>query len=359
MGAEMQARLAGALGGYAEGCRRDGSPLYGLLLGRAAADVEAGGPCWDALGEAAAADLRAVPALQFMGAVHRLVLAGAAPSLARFYPSAGGAAPRGASAEEAAWAAFRDVVAERRDDVRALARRQVQTNEVGRSAALLGGFLTVARETGLPLRTLELGSSAGLNLRWDAYRYEAGDLAWGDPAAPVRLVGVYEGEGRPPLGTPARVAERAGCDRFPLDPASEADRLTLLSYVWADQTRRIQRLRAALDLARARPIPIEATSAPDWLAARLAEPRPGLATVVFHSIVLRYLSEDDRARALAAIAAAGGRATREAPLAWLRMEPDGRGAPEASVRLATWPGGEERLLARAGYHGQYVRWLSA
>ena len=49
-----------------------------------------------------------------------------------------------------------------------------QTNEVLRSAALLGGFLTVAEETGLPLRCLELGSSAGLNQSWDAYGYRLG-----------------------------------------------------------------------------------------------------------------------------------------------------------------------------------------
>ena len=25
--------------------------------------------------------------------------------------------------------------------------------------------------------------------------------------------------------------------------------------------------------------------------------------------------------------------------------------------LTTWPGGEERLIARAGYHGRPVEWL--
>ncbi len=48
---------------------------------------------------------------------------------------------------------------------------------------------------------------------------------------------------------------------------------------------------------------------------------------------------------------AAARATAEAPLAWLRMEP----ADElAEVRLAVWPGGEERRLCRAGYHGSPV-----
>ncbi len=51
---------------------------------------------------------------------------------------------------------------------------------------------------------------------------------------------------------------------------------------------------------------------------------------------------------------AGGRATDDAPLAWLRMEPAGKWA---DVRLSTWPGGEERHLARVGYHGTPVKLL--
>ena len=52
-----------------------------------------------------------------------------------------------------------------------------------------------------------------------------------------------------------------------------------------------------------------------------------------------------------AVAEAGARASDEAPLAWLRMEPD---VERAAIRITTWPGGEERLLARAGYHGTPV-----
>ena len=100
---------------------------------------------------------------------------------------------------------------------------------------------------------------------------------------------------------------------------------------------------------------IDRAPAAEWLEHRLAEPRPGIATVVFQSLVLQYLDDEQRTRIRAAIEAAGAAATPRAPLAWLRMEPGGE---LADVRLRMWPGGEDALIARAGYHGRPVRWLA-
>jgi hypothetical protein len=363
MASEGQRRLAAALQHQVMECQYLGSALYATILTRAADDIEASGLCWDILGEEAAERLRANPALQLMGAVHRLVLTRASPALVAFYPSAGGRLPQDAAGWERLWSAFLATLEEHRDAVRTLARRPVQTNEVARSAALAGGFLTVARETRLPLRLLELGASAGLNLRWDRYRYEArqgeaGQLAWGDCASPLRFTDVYT-EGAPPLDTAAQVAERAGCDRAPLDAASPDDRLTLLSYIWADSTVRMQRLRAALALAAETPVRIDRADTLDWAAAQLAGARPSVATVVFHSIMLAYLTPEARIELRAIVEEAGWRASASAPLSWLRMEGESRGAHEAAVRLTMWPDGEERLLAYAGFHGQNVRWLAA
>ena len=85
----------------------------------------------------------------------------------------------------------------------------MQTNEVGRAAALAPGFLTVAVETGLPLRMLEVGTSAALNLRWDRFRYDDGDTAWGDAESPVRLGAVWTRHGAP-LEPARRAPERDG-----------------------------------------------------------------------------------------------------------------------------------------------------
>jgi hypothetical protein len=84
-----------------------------------------------------------------------------------------------------------------------------------------------------------------------------------------------------------------------------------------------------------------------------------VATVVFHSIVWQYVEAPERERIHAALEEAGARSTPGAPLAWLRMEPAaGRHADGPRVDLRLWPGGTDRLVARAGYHGRPVRWLA-
>jgi hypothetical protein len=320
--------MAGVLRWQSDACAQLGSPLYADLLARAAADVEAGGPCWGVLAGHERDARSSMPALRFMGGVHRLVLEGRAPELAAGW----------------AWPAFRAAVAANIEELRAGMARGVQTNEVGRCAALLGGYLLAARETELPLRVLELGSSAGLNLRWDAFRYESDGRAWGDPSSPVRLAHP------PPLAADAVVADRRGCDLNPIDPTTDEGRLTLLSYVWPDQHWRFALMSAALDVAARVPATVDRAPAGDWLAARLAEPAGDRVTVVVHSIVMQYLPGAERVRVEQLVGAAAERM----PLAWLRMEP--HDADRAGVWLSLWPGGRHARIALSGYHGRPVEW---
>jgi hypothetical protein len=332
-----------------------GSPLYVGLLERIAADVDAGGPAWALLCRRAEEPEGDALPLRLMAAAHRLVLAGEAPALARWYPSAGGA-----GGAEQAWPDLRALLADRAGELDALLDAPLQTNEPGRSAALLAGFTVVARARELPLRVLEIGASAGLNLQFDRYRYEAPGFAFGPAGSPVRLRDVYDGP--PPASVPLAVAERAGCDRRPLDPSEPGDRLVLRSAVWADQTERLALLDGALAVARAHPVAVERADALPWLDARLAAPAAGRATVVVHSIVMQYLTAADRAALRARIEAAGAAATPDAPIAWLRLEPPEReaapGDPDrglAELRLTMWPGARETRLGAAGYHGRPVR----
>ena len=334
-------------------CRSAGSALTAALLEGAAADLVRPGPVRDLLQPLAADPPGSVPALRLAGALHRLVLERRAPALALHYPSVGGTAP-----VEEAWAAAREVV---RDEPRLaeLVRAPVQTNEVARSAVLLGGLLHVAARTGLPVRLLEVGASAGLLLHVDAYAYEVGDRVLGDPASPVRLQQPWQGSLPPDVPLP--VASRSGCDPDPLDPASTADRLTLTSYVWGDQVDRLERLRGALQVAARVPARVERLPASAFLARELAEPVPGVATVVWHSVVRQYLAPDERGRVDELLAQAGARATPAAPLARLSLEPEAldSGRFRFLVELTTWPGSGPELLAHAEGHGPPVVWQPA
>ena len=336
----------------AEWAQRLGSPLYETLLSHAAGDYEAGGPVRDLL-EPLAGEARglAIP-LQLMAAVHRLVLEGSAPELGRFYPSAGGSL-----ALEACWEPFRRTLIGNMDNLRTMVKRPVQTNDPGRSGSLLGGFLAIASRTSLPLRLLEIGTSAGLNLCWDRFRYEWTGGAWGEPGSPVRLENVFV-EGAPPEAA-VRVSERSGCDPEPVDANTAEGRLTLLACTWPDQTHRIRLLEAAIAVAREMTYGIDRARAADWLKTRLARPVAGVTSVVFHSVVWPYLPEDERTRVTEIIEEAGRRATPEAPVAWLRMEllsmTPGK-APE--LRLRIYPGFAEQVLATTSFHTPAVRWMS-
>ena len=332
-------------------CSGMGSPFYADLLERMADDVLAGGPVGRFLADQLDTSYEEAVPLRFLGGVHRLVLAGRAPELAVRFPSVGGDGDAAA-----AWPALLSVLESHADAVRDALTRPPQTNEVGRSAALVGGFLVVARDTGLPLRVLEVGSSAGLNLRFDRYWYESDGTGYGDAASPVRFAGLWA-EGQPPFGASITIADRRGCDRDPIDARTEDGRLTLLSYVWPGQTERFTMLRAALDVAREVPVAIDRAGIPDWLARQLDEPTTDRATVAFHSIVWQYLTDDERATAEAALATAGNRATPDAPLAWLRLEPSAD-LTHTELRVTTWPGGEERLLARCHYHLGPMQWVA-
>lgn len=346
--------LAKRFRAQAEQCERHGSPLTAALLYGAANDDEAGGPTAAVLASVADEPSGSVVSLRFAGALHRLVLERKAPDLATYYPSVGGtAAPGGV------WAVAREVVARQPDELAVGVRRPVQTNEVGRAAALYGGLLHVAAATGLPIRLLEIGASAGLNLRPEAFAYEIADgVVLGDPTSPVRLRTPWQGA-FPQYDGRLDIASRAGCDPAPLDPASAEDRLTLTSYVWADQVDRFERLRGALQIAAGDPVRVEKLPGSAFLERELAAPVPGVATVVWHSVVRQYLGDGERAALERILAAAATRASEDAPLFRLSLEPEqvAHGSFRFLVELSSWPGSPHRVLAECLGHGPPVSWL--
>jgi hypothetical protein len=327
-----------------------GSSLYAELCERLADDVEAGGPTWTLLEPHALEPLNQAYPLRLLGGAHRLALDGRAPELARHLPSTGGDGD-----VDGAWRALHSLLLDPPAYVRGSLSSPPQTNEVARSASLIGGFLVVAQHTGLPLRVLEIGASAGLNLRFDHFRYEQDDAAFGPAHASVRFRDLWPAR-RPPFDAPLSVASRRGCDQSPVDPTTDDGRLRLLSFVWPDQIERFERIASAIEIASEVPAPVDRADAVAWLPNQLARERDGVTTVVFHSVVLQYFTDETRDRFTAMVNEAGAGATSEAPLAWLRLEPEGD-MQYARLRLSVWPGEQDVLLARCSFHLGPVDWL--
>jgi hypothetical protein len=348
MGSES--RLLRSLRLQGQICAGMGSPMYGDMLDRMAADVEAGGVFAAILaGHDDDAGRLALP-LRLLGGLHRLALDGRAPGLRRWYPSTGGQWDA-----QAAWPDITLAASNHTGELRAALDQPPQTNEVGRSAALIGGLLILDRQFGLPVRLFEIGCSAGLNLRADYYRYRYPGGQWGPADSPVTIDDAWRGQ-LPPAAD-LRIVARHGYDIAPLDATSREGELTLLSYVWPDQPDRLDRLRGAIAIARQVAAPLQlrhAVDAVDGLSLT-----PGALTVLWHSITWQYLSADEQAAVLAGIDELAAKARAESPFAHLMLEPHRR-SPDSPVefviRARCWPEGDDTVLGTCSPHGPPVNW---
>jgi hypothetical protein len=331
-------------------CGASGSTMYDELFDLVASDVEAGGVFATILSGHEDDSARDAVPLRLLGGLHRLVLDGRAPALRRWYPSAGGTWDAGA-----AWPEILVAAADHTDSLRAALGQPPQTNEVGRSAALIGGLLRINRGFDFPIRLFEIGSSAGLNLRADHYHYRHAGGQWGPVDSPVTIDDVWHGR-LPPAG-PVRIVERHGYDIAPIDVTRADGEMTVLSYVWPDQDARLDRLRGAIAVARNVPARLVRRTAADAVAGlTLAD---GALTVLWHSITWQYLSDDERNAIRDSVNALGAQATARSPFAHLTLEParDRPGTPIMFlVRARIWPGGELEILGQCHPHGPPVNW---
>ncbi len=329
-------------------CRSLGSPLYAGLLDHAAADLLAGGPVAAVLDGHLTDPGPSAVALRMLGGAHALALSGRAPDLAACYPSAGGTVPPEGSTR--GWQALRHTLAEHRDELSTWLDHPPQTNEVGRAAALLGGLRQLAAEAQLPIHLIEVGASAGLNLRADHFCVPGDAGSYGDRSSPVLLTGGWQGS--PPPAAEIEVISRTGGDLDPVDPLSAAGQLKLTAYVWPDQAGRLSRLRGALELAAQVPAELRRESASETLAsAALTE---GSWTVLWHSIFRQYLDAGQRADLATRIEALAATATASARFGYVYLE-QSRDGP-CKVALTTWPGGRWRVLGTSPAHGLPVHW---
>lgn len=284
--------------------------------------------------------------LRIAGGFHALWRDGVAPDLATVFEGAGGDAV----------AAIRRTLAMHDKVLVRWLDGPPQTNEPGRSAALMTGLLELAQRHGPRLALLEIGSSAGLNLLIDRYRFDLGGVGAGPAGSPVVIK--PEWRGSPPPAADIRIESVRGVDINPIDPtAPEAER-RLLAYIWAEHALRFERVARAIAMLREKPVSLDRGDAADWVEARLAEPQDaGVTRVLMHSIVWQYLPAEGQARIAAAMERAGAAADAEHPLGWVMLEAD-RTLNRHDLTVRSWPGhAEPVLLGHAHAHGFWVERL--
>eukprot|EP00435_Cladocopium_sp_Y103_P078112 s1_g1851.t1 len=322
-----------------------------IVLRVLAEDIDAGGIVRDLLAGFSVEPVAAALALRVAGAFHRRALDDPQSALGGAYGSAG----RVQQSDDVLRALLLDDIKQNRPHYEAYLTGPPQTNEVGRSGIMIGGYLSIAEQTGLPLHVYEIGASAGLNLGFDRFFYAFGDETWGDKTSPVSLAPDWHG-GVPPLDASLTVEQRAGCDIAPVDIGSQENQRRLESYIWPDQPDRLARLRGAVRIAKELGTHVVQQSADAFVRDALDGPEPNAVRVIAHTIMWQYMPEDMRADIERTIRQAGERATEKSPIAWLRLEPiDVKDPPR--LQLNVWPGGATQDLAVAHPHGASAKWL--
>ena len=334
---------------FADGPQTADSPLYGTLTREILASPE----LIDWVGRTPAG--QPIPLL-LLGAIQYLL----EPSdeLAAYYPNLTDD-PRSPDPEFGR--ALHEFVAEHVGELeQMMANRIVQTNEVGRIAALMPGFCLLHQRTGLPLSTVEMGTAAGLLLGWPDYRVDYGAHGTiGDPSSPVHLAPEVRGTRPIPITPkmPPYVA-RIGIDQSPLDVSNHDDAKWLESLVWPDHIGRKMRLKSAIEVLAANPPTLIQATLPAGLADGLSGLAEDSARIVFHSIAIYQMDATTRA----AIDDALMTAADTAPVYRLAFEfNDGeKGIKQPHLRLTTYSNGraEREHLATAQYHGRWIEWLA-
>jgi hypothetical protein len=249
------------------------------------------------------------------------------------------------------------IVRQRANELRTiLLSRTTQTNEPARCAVLLPALASLPQ----PLALLEVGASAGLCLIPDRYGYDYGRFR-------VMPRSGWDGHGPVfpceaniaaplPLEMPV-IAWRRGLDLHPLDVRSQRDIDWLETLVWPDDIQRTERLRAAIETARADPPEVVKGDLVENLAVAASSAPKNATLVVFHTAVLGYVSDQsDRERFAEIVCDLGA--------VWISNEPPNvfpRIREQAPLSLP--PGRfllaiDGKALAWTAPHGQAIHWFA-
>jgi hypothetical protein len=308
-----------------------GSPLYSHLVDELAKDP-------DVLRILNRIEHRPSPNLLF-AAVQYLLMEGADPELARFYPSV----VEDPDPPDGAGPVFKAFAMEHEDQIVEMgSTRYTQTNECRRCVALLP-LAMMAPFTRFHL--VDIGTSAGLNLGMDRYHYRWDGLEWG-PSSPVILEAGTRGT--PPALHEIEILSRTGLDLHPIDVSDLEARRWLEALIAPELTGRRMRLRLAIEMISGLDVGLVEGDVLETLAPFLDSLPGDEPVVVMNSFSLLQLSPAGREEVEQIAAAARDRR----PVFRVSMEV--LDVADAAPRLVVDDGSGAHLVGQAHPHGEWI-----
>ena len=235
--------------------------------------------------------------------------------------------------------------------------RTTQTNEPGRCAVLLPVLAGLQQ----PLAIIEVGASAGLCLLPDLYGYDYGRCSLDAPQQTRDIAPVFPCVANDATPLPSKlpaIGWRLGVDLNPLSITSVDDMDWLATLVWPEQSGRLERLKAAIAMARKSPPRVAQGDLLQDLPSIMASIPLGMTPVIFHTAVLSYTRyQGDRDAFAQKVMASGA--------TWISNE-----APDIFPEIAARAPSPKRLdrfllaidgnpVAWTGPHGQSIEWFDA
>ncbi|WP_435154577.1 DUF2332 domain-containing protein [Haladaptatus sp. DFWS20] len=284
-----------------------------------------------------------------LGAVHWHLLGGADHPLADYYPTVSDDPKTGNP-----FPAFREFCVEYETELLPFLRnRRTQTNAVRRCIALFPAFSHVSHEVGgEPLALVELGPSGGLNLCWNQYVYEYGNVGRFGTGECV-LDAEVRGNRTPPVSDDfPPIASRVGIDLNPLDVRDEKDVRWLRALIWPEHQDRHRLLRRAANAAQQHPPELRQGDAIESLPSVLGEIPADVPVCVFDTQMRYQLPDPAQNRLRAQIESSA----EDRRLHWLSGH-EATDEWDNAFELNWFDGDEYRRLAAYEQHGKWIRWL--
>ncbi|KWU62684.1 hypothetical protein AWW70_14800 [Bacillus mycoides] len=220
-----------------------------------------------------------------LGAVHYLLLKGKEHSLKNYYQSL----------VENAFYQFKDFCHVYREEIISLLQTKlVQTNEVRRCAYLYPSFCYIFNKVNKPLALIEIGTSAGLQLFWNQYRYSYGtEEMYGNRQSNVHLQSEIKGEKKPSfLKQSPPVMERIGLDLHVNNLNDEEDYLWLRALIWPEHKERLELFDQAATLVKEKSVQLIEEDGVALLPAIANQIREDAVICIFHTHVANQIPEN-------------------------------------------------------------------